>query len=166
MKILVVSDNHGDSDILNELYMKYEDSIDLFVHCGDSELSNADTIWGVYHTVGGNMDFYDFKDSDVISTEEGNIVVAHGHLLNVHHSDAELIQLAKQNDAQLVCYGHTHVMDWHETDGINVLNPGSVRLPRGQYPFPSYAVVEWKDNQLAVQFYQRNHQPIDLSEIV
>lgn len=38
MKILVVSDNHGDRDCLVDLVNHYEGQVDALFHCGDSEL--------------------------------------------------------------------------------------------------------------------------------
>ena len=38
MRYLVVSDNHGDREILVKLLDKYHANVDYFFHCGDSEL--------------------------------------------------------------------------------------------------------------------------------
>lgn len=161
LKILVVSDNHGDEGILNELATHYKDEVDYFIHCGDSELSNTDLIWEIYHPVKGNMDFYPYETESVVQTPLGNIVVAHGHLHDVKQTDEELVRLARENKAKIACYGHTHIMDYHTTDGVTIINPGSVRLPRGTYPYPTYALVSWEEGQVPdVTFYRHDHQVI------
>lgn len=38
MKYLIVSDNHGDRNILVEIVNRYVDRVDHMFHCGDSEL--------------------------------------------------------------------------------------------------------------------------------
>ena len=38
MKYLVVSDNHGDRNILVEIVNRYVGMVDQMFHCGDSEL--------------------------------------------------------------------------------------------------------------------------------
>lgn len=158
MKTLIASDNHGDGEILIELAVKYQDEVDHFIHCGDSELKPTDTIWHIFSTVKGNMDFYPYDMEKVIATEAGPIVVVHGHLHNVKATDQTLVALAKAHQAQVVCYGHTHVMDHHETAGVHIVNPGSVRLPRGTYPYPTYAILEIIDEAVSVKFYNRDHQ--------
>ena len=45
MKILVVSDNHGDRDCLVDLVNHYEGQVDALFHCGDSELEPTDELW-------------------------------------------------------------------------------------------------------------------------
>ena len=38
-------------------------------------------------------------------------------------------------------HGHTHVLQAKEVDGITILNPGSVSIPKEGNP-PTYAVLE------------------------
>ena len=57
MKYLVVSDSHGDRQILVDLVRHFENSVDFFIHCGDSELPAKDELWNVFHVVGGNCDY-------------------------------------------------------------------------------------------------------------
>ncbi|WP_303220499.1 metallophosphoesterase family protein, partial [Enterococcus asini] len=57
MKYLVVSDNHGDRQILVDLVNHFQEQVDLFIHCGDSELPADDELFAIYQGVGGNCDF-------------------------------------------------------------------------------------------------------------
>jgi putative phosphoesterase len=45
-------------------------------------------------------------------------------------------------DADIVCVGHTHMQFKLEVNGITVLNPGSVGLPRDGDPRAGYAIIE------------------------
>ena len=52
--------------------------------------------------------------------------MTHGHLYNVIFGMDRLYYLAKENNCNLVLYGHTHIQKMEEHDGIIFLNPGSV----------------------------------------
>ena len=41
MKVLIVSDSHGLTTELEKLMENYQDEVDLFIHCGDSELDSG-----------------------------------------------------------------------------------------------------------------------------
>ena len=56
MKILVVSDYHGDEQILTDLVAKYANQVDLMVHCGDAELSPVQSPMNSFQAVRGNND--------------------------------------------------------------------------------------------------------------
>ena len=57
MRYLVVSDNHGDRDILVDLVDRYRSEVDIFFHCGDSELEASDPLWDTFQVVQGNCDY-------------------------------------------------------------------------------------------------------------
>lgn len=165
MRVLIVSDNHGHPHLLYDLVEKYHDTVDHMIHCGDSELAKDDLIWGVMTTVRGNKDDEPFKDVEIVTTEQGNIMVTHGHLFGVSYGYDKIVQLAQENDAQIVCYGHTHVMNNTVLDGVRLINPGSIRLPKGTYPFPSYAILNWQDEEMQVTFYNDEHEEISPNDV-
>jgi putative phosphoesterase len=45
-------------------------------------------------------------------------------------------------EADVVCVGHTHIQFKIQIDGVQVVNPGSVGLPRDGDPRAGYAVIE------------------------
>ena len=53
MKILAISDNHGDETILEQVLSIHETEVDSFIHCGDSELSDVHPLWQQYSVVKG-----------------------------------------------------------------------------------------------------------------
>ena len=96
MKILVVGDSHSKKNILADLRDKYSNEVDYFIHCGDSELDpNSKWVSG-YTIVEGNCDYYDYPEKEVVATEEGNILVTHGHLYGVNYGLDRLALLAKR----------------------------------------------------------------------
>ena len=56
MKIIVVSDSHGNYSLLNEIYLKHFDA-SIFYHLGDSQL--PEYMLHSYCGVKGNCDFID-----------------------------------------------------------------------------------------------------------
>jgi putative phosphoesterase len=52
-------------------------------------------------------------------------------------------------EADIVCVGHTHMQFKLEVDGVVVLNPGSVGLPRDGDPRAAFAVIE--DHQIELK---------------
>ena len=61
----------------------------------------------------------------LLPLEGGNMLFAtHGH---VHHAAA----LPPLKEGDILLHGHTHIPLWEEKDGILILNPGSVTIPKG-----------------------------------
>jgi putative phosphoesterase len=52
-------------------------------------------------------------------------------------------------EADIVCVGHTHVQFNIQVNGVTVLNPGSVGLPRDGDPRAAFAVIE--DNKIELK---------------
>ncbi|MFV0560781.1 MAG: metallophosphoesterase [Enterococcus sp.] len=162
MRYLVVSDNHGDRDILTDIRDKYQETVDYFFHCGDSELDATDSLWDTYQVVRGNCDFGPgFDDSRVIQTGEDTIFMTHGHLYNVRMGFTRLSLQAQEVGAQLVFFGHTHQVACEQEQGILYLNPGSVSQPRGPIHIPTYALIDVTEDSYMVQYYNRAHQPVE-----
>ena len=162
MKILLVSDNHGDQEILDQLASRYHDQVDLMLHLGDSEAKADNLIWSLMDTVKGNMDFESMPTiRNYQLTEHCQLTITHGHLYNVNRHLDDLLALAKIEGSQIVAYGHTHIMDYQEINGITVVNPGSISRPRGSYPMGSFAILELAGDQVkGVTFYNRDFEVI------
>ena len=55
--IIVMSDSHGDSLIVEEIRNRYVGKVDAVFHNGDSELRPDSPLWEGIRVVKGNMDF-------------------------------------------------------------------------------------------------------------
>ncbi len=162
MRVLVVSDSHGDREILVELVERYKDKVDQLFHCGDSELEATDSVWDSMMTVRGNMDFTDeYALTQVADVQNERIFMAHGHRLDVNYNMQELVYAAKEVNAAYAFYGHTHIAKVEIIDNIVVVNPGSISEPRGHYPVPTYAIVESNEHQIGVTYFNRAHRAIE-----
>ena len=162
MKYLVVSDNHGNRDVLVELASVWENKVDGMFHCGDSELEPNDTLWEKYVVVKGNCDYYpEYKQSVVVSVEEDTFFMTHGHLFNVNMGLTHLSLAAKENQATIALYGHTHKLAAEMVDGILYVNSGSIAQPRGKYShLKTYAIIETNEKEIKVTYHNSNHEEI------
>lgn len=139
MKILVVSDNHGDVDVLKKIIEENKD-VDMVMHCGDLEASEK----GLPHMeiVKGNNDFYGFFEQQKIFELEGHrILLIHGHQFSYFRRLESMLAKSQELDCDIVCYGHTHVASADEVEGKLFLNPGSCWRSRDGKA-PSYAILE------------------------
>ncbi|GHP12639.1 phosphoesterase [Lentilactobacillus fungorum] len=163
MRIVVVSDNHGDRQIIDKLVNKYEGKVDGIFHCGDSEFVADDPLISKLYIVAGNMDSATFADDLVKQIGTQTILLTHGHLQNVNSGLLTLQLFARSKQANVVLFGHTHQLGVVQTNGILFLNPGSITYPRGQYAAigGTYAVLTSDDQMNHVQYYDRELQPID-----
>lgn len=122
---------------------------DLFIHLGDGEeeldllLTQFPDLSARTWHVKGNCD-YDSMSLPVLTLgleHSHRLVATHGHNYGVNSSLEHLKALARQNDADLALFGHTHVRCARYEDGLYLLNPGSVSCPRDGMP-PSYGIVD------------------------
>ncbi|MDM5315669.1 metallophosphoesterase [Fictibacillus sp. b24] len=161
-KALIVSDSHGLTDELVTLKKRFDSEVDLMIHCGDSELStNAEELSG-FVTVKGNMDYLgdDFPNEAIELLGQTCIYITHGHLYDVKMSYLSLAYRAEETGAKIACFGHSHVAEAFEREGMIFINPGSIRLPRGTFE-KTYAVLEIEEGIVSVSFYSLDGIRID-----
>jgi len=131
MKLLVFSDNHGDT-LSVDLILKRHPEADRFISLGDSEMSepalSAREIFGVR----GNYPFEpDFPDDLVFEFEGHKTFLTHGHKYYVKSGLYNLTMRAYDLGCHLALFGHTHHWFLAEREGIILLNPGSTAHPKG-----------------------------------
>ena len=74
------------------------------------------------------------------------IVFADGHRILMTHGHRETPE-SHRGGIDAIFSGHTHIPVLERKDGIIMLNPGSVSIPKGGFP-PSYAL--WEDGRISV----------------
>lgn len=136
MKILVVSDTHGDCSRVIDIYQKLnkESPVDVIVHCGDyaADARELQARLGVHVAwVKGNCDG-GFSDTDwsILETEAGNFLITHGHNEQVDFSKQNIYYKALENDCVGAFFGHTHRASYTEMDDVVLMNPGSLTRSR------------------------------------
>ena len=152
MKLLVMSDTHGDTEVIKRVRERHM-NVDAVIHCGDSELPYDHEYLEEAKRVRGNCDQdtrYPEEESFIVS--EKKIFVTHGHLFNVKSTTMNLFYRAKELQADAVFFGHSHVLGCELIDNVLFVNPGSLLKPRG-IDDKSYTIVEFVDGGWIVSGY-------------
>lgn len=152
MRALIVSDSHGSVGELAKLKKQYENSVDIMIHCGDSELTAQQAELEGFHIVKGNCDFEkDFLEDLTIEVADTRFFVTHGHLYNIKMSLQTLLYRAKELEVDVVCFGHSHMLGAEIIDNILFINPGSILLPRGRRE-KTFALLQIEGSEIDIQF--------------
>ncbi|ULG71252.1 YfcE family phosphodiesterase [Macrococcus brunensis] len=151
MKWVVVSDNHGMTNILTDIKSIHHDA-DYYIHLGDSEFTRENPEIRDYVAVMGNCDGLWFDKTAVIEDKQGAFLT-HGHLYSVNAGREQLAEAAEAAGCRFAFYGHTHVRKIEEIDGVICINPGSIAQSRSEEP-ETYLVIE--DDLLT--FYDQQHR--------
>lgn len=151
MKILIVSDTHRKDDNLKMVIDK-EAPFDMLIHLGDAEGSefliqkwvdkNCTLVM-----VMGNNDFFSSLDREVeLTLGPHRALVTHGHYYNVSLGVEMLRNEARERGCDIAMYGHTHKPYLEQSNGVLVLNPGSLSYPRQEGRKPSYMIMNMEDD--------------------
>jgi putative phosphoesterase len=169
-KILVVSDTHGNYDVLEDIILQYGVDCDALFFCGDgicdfetffnyakTETTLHSAMPAVFAFVRGNGDYSalhlpgkSIKSVAVPQCTElsvcgKKILAIHGHQLDVYSGINGLINWASSKKADAVFFGHTHVPEQTSFNNCLFLNPGSPSRPRSSSG-PTIAVVHFYSN--------------------
>ena len=138
MRILVVSDSHGDYMSLRKAFQKEEskgEKIDAFIFLGDGE-RDYDRVTAAMggittYRVRGNNDWdTEARLHLTIDIGEHKYFISHGHRFEVWRNNDLLADTANMNGCQVALFGHTHCRHYSFEKGVHVFNPGSIALPR------------------------------------
>lgn len=145
MKILIVSDTHGRESNFQKVLEK-TGSVDQVIHLGDVEGSEdyirAMTDAPVAMVAGNNDYFSDLPHELVIQLGSYRALLTHGHYYYVSMGHERIREEARSRGVDIVMYGHTHRPYLEQKDGLTILNPGSLTLPRQAGHEPSYILME------------------------
>lgn len=143
MKILVISDTHGNIDNAVSLINKLNP--DYTFHLGDmaDDCKRLETLFPrkIIACVKGNNDYFDNTyPLERLATIDGKKIFAcHGHKYNVKSSLLPLSLKARELDADIVLYGHTHCPFLEQDGSLLIMNPGS---------HSTYGIIETDGNQI------------------
>ena len=142
MKILIVSDSHGNSVAIDRLLKKYP-KMDLYLHAGDLEADYQSI--RPFDCVRGNCDYYsDLPERRIIHTPYG--------VLLMQHRPEPPLNIIKEYKVKIFVYGHTHRRKFEQKDGIYYINPGAISFSRDGKEL-SYAIVEITEDKVEAKFY-------------
>ena len=140
MRILVVSDTHGNARALEEA-IRFQPTATVVLHLGDGVREAEDMAARfpdrTFCIVRGNCDF----GADALPLREEKfggkrLFFTHGHLYDVKYGLYRIACAAREREADMVLFGHTHQPLSTYDDGLYLLNPGSLGYGR------QYATVD------------------------
>ncbi len=140
MKILVLSDSHGNVDNMVRCVEMVQPRHVL--HLGDC-IRDAEELQRRFPElpmtmVPGNCDWGRSEQGEVLLELGGaRILMMHGHTRSVKHTTMNARYAARECSADILLFGHTHyaMVDYDGT--LYLMNPGSV----GDYHAPTYGVI-------------------------
>lgn len=147
IKILVISDIHGDASLINSLWLSHQ-NFDYFFNLGDSQLMPNDIY--PFISVKGNCDYgSDYPLFKRIKTKYGDIYLEHGN----HYISEDYI---KEKNARVFLCGHTHVHLLKKIDDNHYFaNPGSLTRPRDN-TLGTYLEIYMDQNNIEFIFKEVN----------
>jgi len=163
-KLLVLSDTHGSVSALRTVLgwaknrLPPNDTICAAVFLGDGieDLRPAADAAGFsceWRLVGGNNDFgYSMPEAAVFDFCDHRFFMCHGHRHSLYGGYHTLMAAAHSAGANAALFGHSHVPFCKNTDGLLLVNPGSIGRPRSRIG-ATFAVIECaEDMSLKVEF--------------
>lgn len=139
MRILVLSDSHGDTYNITKA-VKAQPEAEIIVHCGDGD-EQVQFLKETYRdkmivAVKGNCDLGSMLPvTETFSACGKKFFVTHGHMYNAKMGLYQLVCAAREQQADVLLFGHTHNALSTYDDGLTILNPGSCKGCYGTYGY-------------------------------
>lgn len=142
---LVFSDSHGYLENLLDVLKQHPKTEALFFLGdiqGDADRLRRATPHPVY-MVRGNGDYGTDLPRQIVTTFGGKkIALCHGHQY-LNYGSVDLLRYwAREQQADIAMFGHTHVPYLDENNYPILLNPGSISRPRQEGFIPTYAEMD------------------------
>jgi len=144
MKILVVSDTHGNFTHALQAHSLTE-PVDSIIHLGDG-VEDANLLRGLHLdviNVSGNCDLDATVPREIqLECEGKRILLVHGDAYRVKEGFEGLKQRAAEVNADIVLFGHSHRASCFTTSGILFLNPGTLMQTSSRKTFATLEISE------------------------
>ena len=139
MKLLIFSDSHGYSTLMEEAVRR--ERPDRIVHLGD-HFRDGEELHRKFPgipmaQVAGNCDRFTallgLPEAGMERWEDVKLFLTHGHLQRVKQTLLPLTLTAREQGADVALFGHTHSPFCQMEQGVLLFNPGTCGSPRGTY---------------------------------
>lgn len=140
MKIGVISDTHDKLEKTAEAIRQLTNQgAELLIHCGDITTAKSVRLFDdiLTHFVFGNNDNAETLAGPIEEAgcfqqgEFGQIELAGKKIAWVHgHRWGQMHRIEQSNEFDYLFYGHTHVVEMHQTGKTLVANPGALHRAR------------------------------------
>lgn len=131
VKICLISDSHGSRKKVEDLLINNKFDYVFFMGDGLKDFEYLEDIVNV-KKVSGNCDFFNSEAITQFTNIEGfKIMQTHGHEFRAKLTPLLMLEKAKNNYCDIVCFGHTHKQVSEKIEGILFINPGAFK--NGEY---------------------------------
>jgi hypothetical protein len=169
MKLVVMSDSHGNIDFVQKVIKIAEDEkADYIIHLGDDSsdmihfkdfnIQNVIVVPGVYER--------EYEDKTITNLQNrilkkfGDVRVLITHTRSSHANDLpqdiKPEELIEKREVDIVLFGHTHLYYADVEDSILFVNPGHLKVEDKKGMPPTYAVLEIIDRTVKVRIIGMN----------
>ncbi len=146
MRILAVSDSHGNINTLRDILDIHSSVTDMIIHLGDGEKEFDSLIRPLAASsvfVRGNCDFgSSAPEIKIVEINGKKVFCTHGYKYSVKYDLSLLKDAARAQKADIVLFGHTHTALSRYENGLYIVNPGSCSWRSDR---PSYALIDITD---------------------
>ncbi len=155
-KILLISDSHGDWDVVSKIFEKEEGNYDFSIFLGDFVRQEQYYINNFDIAVPGNNDWSSelSRKVEFVINDQLKAIAFHSEEFGYFNRDQKMAQWAHAQKIDIIFCGHTHVPKFVKINNVTIINPGSCSLPRSKEG-KTYAILEIEnDNNL--KFHLKN----------
>ena len=150
MKLLVLSDSHGNLSHMEEAVLRVRPR--MILHLGDCWRDGEklrDLFPDIpFHQVPGNCDYRPDEPAErLLFLEDKRVLMCHGHTYGVKQTLLNAGYAAEEQNLDLFLFGHTHKPLVDMRGKTLFLNPGSI----GDHFRPFYGVVTLENGRLDVR---------------
>ncbi|BFO96407.1 metallophosphoesterase [Mycoplasmoides pneumoniae] len=148
-KVLVLSDTHGYND--RWLAVMKLHNPDVVIHAGDHLTTKKFMDQNATFWVAGNHDVVG-EEIQMFELEGIQFVLMHGHQAPRHDLKQwykMLVDQAKSYLCDVLIVGHSHIEHYETIDGIQVINPGSLEIPRNPRKLPTYCNLNLSQGRIS-----------------
>ena len=125
MKIVVISDSHGNRVGIDNIFQKIKFDYLFFLGDGLQDLGTYINLDNVI-AVSGNCDYFTDVENELDFIIDGKkFFITHGNKYGVKYSMNSLCKKANELGVDFCFYGHTHRQIVENIDGVYYINPGS-----------------------------------------
>ncbi len=145
MKIVFVSDTHGDLSLIKQVALK-EYNADVFLHLGDVEAYPEEI--SPFVAIKGNCDssLYHYPlERDITLPSGKTLLMRHIPLMR-----EDTVEIVRKGFSYFV-HGHTHRREDEIREGVHFLCPGSLSKPRDGF-YGSYLTMECDERGEKITF--------------
>ena len=150
IKILVLSDNHGQTETMDRIIKK--ENPDYKLHCGDYLIPKKEMEKRFDYFVLGNNDLDEGDIEIEFSIDQFKFKLLHGHTLGMDiYSHDRLLEKIQQEEYDALIFGHVHIPINKSKNDKTIFCPGSSNYPRDNNG-ATYGIILINDGKLNFEY--------------